>query len=143
LRTKKSPISEPRLDRPESGNRFRRQEHLKRRVEITRVFKKGRAVVCPGAKLFFLVNGMSHNRIVITFARKYGNAVRRNRARRTSREAYRLMKKELRTGYDLVLLIYPRPAGLSGVSGPDNPAEPDLAESARRFKTLFRKAGIG
>lgn len=86
---------------------------------------------------------MSHNRIVITFARKYGNAVRRNRARRTSREAYRLMKKELRTGYDLVLLIYPRPAGLSGVSGPDNPAEPDLAESARRLKTLFRKAGIG
>ena len=91
------------------------------------------------------------------------------------------MKGSLKTGYDLVLLIYPRPAadapagaGSSGAvpagkarpetapnraaragTAPDRkappepglragpPAEPDLAESAQRLKTLFRKAGIG
>jgi ribonuclease P protein component len=52
-------------------------------------------------------NGLPHNRIVFTFARKYGNAVHRNRARRVGREAYRHIRNGLKTGYDLVLLVYP------------------------------------
>jgi len=120
------------------GGRFRQQEHIKRRVELTRVFKKGRVVSCPGVKLFFLANGLPHNRIVITFARKYGNAVQRNRARRLGREAYRLMRGELATGYDVVWLMYPRTTGK-----PDLPRQAgSLAESTEQLKTLFRKAGI-
>ena len=130
------------------GGRFRRQEHLKRRVELTRVFKKGRVVSCPGVKLFFLANGLAHNRIVITFARKYGNAVQRNRARRLGREAYRLMRGELAAGYDVVLLIYPRTTGNEaakpGLEGNNLPAGKagSLAESTGQLKTLFKKAGI-
>jgi len=80
-----------------------------------------------------LINGLPHNRIVITFVRKYGNAVQRNRARRLGREAYRLMKGTLKTGYDLVLLVYPRTkeAGRSS-----------LGESTLQLQTLFRKAGL-
>jgi ribonuclease P protein component len=152
LQTRKSPISEPGLDLSgiEGRKRFRKEEHLKRRAELTRVFKKGRVVSCPGVKLFFLANGLPHNRIVITFVRKYGNAVQRNRARRLGREAYRLMKDKLKTGYDLVLLIYPRPAenaphrpGLPGKSSglPAGKAG-TLAESTQQLKTLFRKAGL-
>ncbi|GHV85097.1 hypothetical protein AGMMS50230_07050 [Spirochaetia bacterium] len=140
MQTKRSPISEPRRHTEGlalADQRFRRQEHLKKRVEITRVFKKGRAVSCPGVRLFFLTNGLSHNRIVITFVRKYGNAVQRNRARRTSREAYRLLKGGLKTGYDLVLLFYPRVS-----EGPEPQKRPDLAESAGHLKILFKKAGI-
>jgi ribonuclease P protein component len=49
----------------------------------------------------------SRNRIAFTFARKFGNAAARNRARRVSREAYRLTRNRIKSGFDLVLLIYP------------------------------------
>jgi ribonuclease P protein component len=89
------------------GFRFRRKERLKGRDEIRNVFKRGKVVSCPGAKLFILKNELPHNRIAFTFARKFGNAVERNRARRLSREAYRLLRNTLKPGFDLVLLIYP------------------------------------
>lgn len=57
--------------------------------------------------MFLRENGKATNRIAFTFARKYGNAVQRNRSRRLSREAYRRIKSQLKQGYDLVLLIYP------------------------------------
>jgi ribonuclease P protein component len=91
----------------EHGFRFRQHEHLKGRNEIRDVFRRGKVVSCPGAKLFVLANGLPHNRIVITFPRKFGNAVVRNRARRVSREAYRLRRNAVKTGFDLALLLYP------------------------------------
>jgi ribonuclease P protein component len=57
--------------------------------------------------LFFLKNSFAHNRAAFTFARKFGNAVERNRARRVGREAYRCMRYRLKDGFDLVLLVYP------------------------------------
>jgi ribonuclease P protein component len=87
--------------------RFKRDERLKRREEIRAVFNRRAAVSCPGAKLFRLENALGRNRIAFTFARKFGNAVQRNRARRVGREAYRLLKHRLKSGYDLVLLAYP------------------------------------
>jgi ribonuclease P protein component len=133
LQTRKSPIDEPPLNPLVTGC-FRRQEHLKRRTEITRVFKKGKVVGCPGVRLFFLKNALSYNRLVITFARKFGNAVQRNRARRLGREAYRFIREKLKTGYDLVVLIYPRndPEGI----------KPGLAGTQEQLKTLFTRAGI-
>jgi ribonuclease P protein component len=71
------------------------------------VFARGKVVSCPGAKLFCLKNELPLNRIVFTLSRKYGNAVQRNYARRLSRESYRLIRDNLCTGFDLVLLVYP------------------------------------
>ncbi|MCL1812265.1 MAG: ribonuclease P protein component [Treponema sp.] len=122
-------------EKQDSG-RFRSEEHLKKRVEITGVFKKGRTVGCSGIKLFFLANELSNNRIVITFTRKYGNAVQRNRRRRLVREAYRLMKGGLKTGYDLVFLIYPR------TERPPSKQRAEFSETAVQLKILFKKAGM-
>ncbi|WP_010255949.1 ribonuclease P protein component [Treponema primitia] len=108
--------------------RFKRNERLKSREEIRAVFNHGKTVSCPGAKLFRMENGLSHNRIAFTFARKFGNAVERNRCRRVGREAYRLMQNRLKTGYDLVLLVYP---------GKDF-----LADRLDQLKMLFSKAGL-
>jgi ribonuclease P protein component len=108
--------------------RFRKPERLKRRGEIQAVFGRRRVVTCPGAKLFVLENGLSHNRIAFTLGRKFGNAVERNRARRVSREAYRHLRYGLKPGYDLVLLVYP---------GNDF-----FVKRMEQLKLLFSRAGL-
>jgi ribonuclease P protein component len=108
--------------------RLTRAERLKKREEIQRVFSRGRRVSCPGAKLFILKNGLDVNRIAFTFARKYGNAVERNRSRRLSREAYRLSRATIRRGFDFVLLVYP---------GGDA-----FQNRVRQLAALFSRAGI-
>jgi ribonuclease P protein component len=90
--------------------------------------------------LFFLENGLPHNRVVFTFARNYGNAVERNRAKRLGREAYRLLSSRLQGGFDLVLLIYPsgtkakRPSPRAGLR--------TFTVSQSQLKTLISKAGL-
>jgi ribonuclease P protein component len=108
--------------------RFTRKERLKGRTEIKEAFARGRKASCPGAKLFVVENGSGKNRIAFTFARKFGNAVERNRSRRLSREAYRLGKVHLKSGFDLVLLVYP---------GRD-----DLPRRTEQLTALFMKAGL-
>jgi ribonuclease P protein component len=95
--------------------------------------------------LFVLKNGLPYNRIGFTQIRKYGNAPERNRARRLGREAYRLLRFRLKTGFDLVLLVYP---------GQPNPVQPGVPKSRVRpgrgslevrltqLKSLFGKAGL-
>ncbi|MDR0644483.1 MAG: ribonuclease P protein component [Treponema sp.] len=117
------------ISRVEGGFRFARDERLKKQAEISMVFKKGRCASCPGAKLFVLQNGLERNRIAFTFARKFGNAVQRNRSRRISREAYRHLKNTAWQGFDLILLVYP-PDGLL------------VDERMKQLRILFKKGGL-
>jgi len=87
--------------------RFPRNEKLKGRNDIREAFCRKKGVSCTGAKLFILRNELPFNRIAFTFSRKFGNAVERNHSRRLSREVYRLLRNDLKKGYDLVLLVYP------------------------------------
>jgi ribonuclease P protein component len=96
--------------------------------DIKAVLKRGKVVSCPGAKLFIVANGLAYNRIVFTFVRKFGSAVERNRARRVGREAYRLLRASLKTGFDLALLAYP---------GRDS-----LEERTAQLRFLFSRGGL-
>lgn len=107
---------------------FPKKEHLKNGSDIKKAFARGRKSSCSGAKLFYTENGTEANRIAFTFARKYGNAVERNRSRRLSREAYRLIKHRLESGFDLVLLVYP---------GGD-----EFSRRLHQLESLFLKAGL-
>lgn len=107
---------------------FTKAERLKRSATIQSVFRKGKKYSCDGAKLFVLENGLEKNRIVFTFPRGYGTAVERNHSRRLSKEAYRIIKHDLMTGYDLTVLVYP---------GKDS-----FPVREKQLKTLFVKAGL-
>ncbi|MDR2489941.1 MAG: ribonuclease P protein component [Spirochaetaceae bacterium] len=108
---------------------FPREERLKSRKDISAVFKKGKKVPVDGALLFYKQNTLKNNRIAFTFAKKFGNAVRRNRARRLGREAYRHVRENIRKGYDLVLLVYPTP-GM------------DFSRRLRQFSAALFRAGL-
>ena len=128
--------------------RFTREERLKGRNEIREVFSRGKRYVSKGdagskgsagskentgrggTKLFVLKNNLSHNRICFTFSRGFGNAVKRNRARRLGREAYRSLKPRLTGGNDLILLAYPGEAGVT------------YAMRAEQLQLLFARAGL-
>jgi ribonuclease P protein component len=90
--------------------------------------------------LFVLKNGLPDNRIAVTFARKFGNAVKRNRTRRVSREAYRLLRNRLKAGFDLVLLVYPARTADS-VPMPA-PVKDCLAVRMTQMQNLFSRAGL-
>lgn len=85
---------------------FSHTERVKSSTDIQRLFKKGKKVSTEGAKLFVLANTLGINRIAFTLPRGYGTAVQRNYSKRLSREAYRCIKADLKTGYDMILLVY-------------------------------------
>ena len=87
--------------------RFTLNERVKRSEEIRNLFKNGKRITIHGAKLFLLPNKLEKNRIAFALPRNYGNAIKRNRCKRLSREAYRKLKAQLQTGFDMIFLVYP------------------------------------
>ena len=84
-----------------------REERLRSREEIRRDFKAGKSVRTLGMRLAYLPNDRTCNRIVVVPARGFGTAVRRNLCRRHGKEAYRALKDEIASGYDLAIVCYP------------------------------------
>ena len=87
--------------------RKKRDERIKNKKKKKKLFKSGKKISIPGAKLFYLENNLGMNRVGFPLIRGYGNAVERNLSKRYSREVYRLIKSHLNTGYDMLFLIYP------------------------------------
>ncbi|MCL1823532.1 MAG: ribonuclease P protein component [Oscillospiraceae bacterium] len=65
-------------------------ESIRRNGDFQHLFKKGESLVTYAFVCYFKVNKRRVNRLGITASKKIGNAVKRNRARRIIREAYRL-----------------------------------------------------
>ena len=72
--------------------------------DFVRLYKKGRSYVAPGLVIYISKNRLGINRLGITTGRKLGKAVRRNRAKRIIREAYRNLEPQTRAGYDFVFV---------------------------------------
>ncbi len=67
-----------------------------------RVYKKGKRSYHHNFILYYLPNGLPHNRLGIKAGKKLASAVGRNRVRRLLKESYRLLEQDIKTGYDLV-----------------------------------------
>ncbi len=92
--------------------RFRPYEHLRTQRDIKAVMKTGRRQRGDCVTLLALRNSLPHSRMAVVAARSVGNAVRRNRAKRLIREAYRMNKGLLATPCDVVFIASPRCADL-------------------------------
>lgn len=81
---------------------------IKSNRDFTYLFKKGDAVVNYGFVCYIRPRRAGKNRLGIVTSKKVGNAVKRNRARRIIREAFRLldpvMKEKTDRRFDFVFV---------------------------------------
>jgi len=85
-------------------NRFPKSARLLKTAEFDRVFQE-RTSASDGLIIVYAAHGTSEQlRIGLTVSRKCGNAVARNRWKRSLREAFRLTQHELPRHLDLVVL---------------------------------------
>jgi ribonuclease P protein component len=82
-----------------------RGERLHGSNAIKRLLATARRVEAQGLKLLSQENSAGVSRIAIVVGRGCGGAVRRNREKRITREAYRDLKGALAGGYDLVFIV--------------------------------------
>jgi ribonuclease P protein component len=69
------------------------------------MFAAARRVESRGLKLLYKDNGSPATRCAVVVARGCGGAVRRNREKRITREAFRSLKETVLPGFDLVFLV--------------------------------------
>jgi ribonuclease P protein component len=82
-----------------------RKDRLRRNKDIRELFSTAPRIEGRGVKLLFKSNGGGPNRFAVVVARGCGGAVRRNREKRITREAYRSLKETISPGHDIVFLI--------------------------------------
>ena len=105
-----------------------REERIGKASDFKKIFASGQKYSCRGAKIFFIENNESYNRIGITLQRKFGNAIQRNYARRVMKELYRNNKHTIKQGFDIILIIYP--------------GNFDFNHREEQFYSLIRRSGL-
>ena len=77
---------------------------IKENKDFRRIYAKGKSFVAPVVVTYVLKNRSKNVRVGITTSKKIGNAVKRNRARRVIREAFRILAPDVKPGYDFILV---------------------------------------
>lgn len=77
---------------------------LKENRDFRRVYRCGKSKAGPVLVTYALKSRMHQSRVGITSAKKIGNAVHRNRARRVIREAFCEFEGSLCANYDIVFV---------------------------------------
>ena len=108
-----------------------REERLRKRNDIENAFRFSKNVSCHGIKLIFKENNLDKNRILAVPKKGFKGAVKRNKQKRIIKEIYRNMKSGLKTGFDLIFLIFP-----------DNNINYSFKDREVQVYKLVRKAGL-
>lgn len=76
---------------------------IKSSKDFNRLYSKGAFVSCGLCTVYFRKNGQRINRIGISTGKKIGCAVKRSRARRVIRQAYRECESLFPAGFDMIV----------------------------------------
>lgn len=77
---------------------------LTRNNQFRRIYSKGKSFVSPVLVTYVLKNRHESTYYGITTSKKIGIAVKRNRARRLIKEAFRQLSPNIKEGYSLVFV---------------------------------------
>ncbi len=83
---------------------MRKIKTLKKNYEFKNVLSKGKFYIGKQISIYILKNNKKINVIGVAVSIKQCGAVKRNRIKRLIRENYRLLKNDLKQGYDIVFL---------------------------------------
>lgn len=103
---------------------------VKENYEFRRIYRKGKSVVSPTMVLYCQLNRQGRTRLGVTVSTKLGKAVVRNRVRRRFREIWRLNKKDMVPGWDIILVARVRAV------------ETSYQKLDKTYRRLLREAGL-
>ncbi|MBQ6381497.1 MAG: ribonuclease P protein component [Clostridia bacterium] len=105
-------------------------ESIKLNKDFRYLYARGKSYVSPHIVVYFRKNKLDHCRLGITSGKKIGKAVKRNRARRLIRVAFRTLLPALDGCYDMVIVARTRCVYASS------------ADVTKDLKKCFIQAGI-
>ena len=83
-------------------------ESIKLNKDFRFLYAKGKSFVSPSVVIYLRKNKYKFNRLGITAGKKIGKAVKRNRAKRLIRVAFRSLQEQLNEHYDVVIVARTR-----------------------------------
>jgi ribonuclease P protein component len=95
--------------------RFRHEDHIRSNKDFRRAYQLRCTASDDRLLVFASPTGLAHPRLGLSVSRKVGPAVVRNRWKRILREAFRLNRRKLPAGVDLVVI--PRPDAAPTLEG--------------------------
>ncbi len=83
-------------------------QKIKENYVFRRAYRRGTSLVSPYVVVYAMKNRYSNVRLGITAAKKIGNAVSRNRAKRVIAAAFRQILSQIPVGYDYIIVARTR-----------------------------------
>ena len=77
---------------------------ITRQCDFKRAFARGIRAADGRLRVWVSCNDLGHARLGVTVGKRHGNAVRRNRLKRVTREAFRLALDEFPSGVDIICM---------------------------------------
>ncbi len=116
-----------------TGLRFLREFRVRSGKDFERIYAGKQRAGDQRLLVFGQPNDCEYSRIGLSVSRKHGNAVHRNRKKRLLREAFRLSRRKLPTGFDFVLI--PRVGAPATVGEYRHSLKRLMKKIAKRFPT--------
>ena len=83
---------------------MKKPDILRNQQDFSRLYKKGKSSGSKYAVVLSIGNNLPYSRRAFLASKKVGNSVKRHRAVRLMREAFRQLEEQLPDGYDLLFI---------------------------------------